>query len=151
MAEMKFIVFTLSGQKYCIDIGGVKEIITYQNPMELPNTPDFVEGLINLRGEVVSVISLAKRLGKISEIDKEEQKIIMAANHEINTGFLVDDVKEMITANENEISDPPQIIQNNHTGYLTGVVNKEDEMYLIIDINKILGIDEISQLAKLVN
>lgn len=149
--EKKFIVFNLADQKYCIDIVDISEIILYQNTIDLPNTPPFVEGLINLRGDVVSVISLAKRLGKTSNVEKENQKIIMTSNSGLNLGFLVDDVSEMITAEDSEITPPPAIVCSQNTTYMNGVINKNDHMYLIIDISHLLSDMEISQLGDMMD
>lgn len=150
MSENQFVVFSISNQNYSVNIKDVQEIILFKDAIELPNTPNFVEGIINLRGDVVSVINLANRLKKNSCMDKKSQKIILTAINGLKVGYLVDTVVGIISATENEITPPPAITLNAESKYISGVINKDTEIILIIDVNKILNTNEIIQLEDMV-
>lgn len=146
MEDNQFIIFKISDQNYGINIRDVQEIILFKNSVELPNTPDFVEGVINLRGDIVSVISLANRIKRISNQDKEEQKIILTSDQLLKIGYLVDEVVGIISVDNNQISPTPPIVENNKDKYISGVINREDSIIMIIDVRKLLDINEIEVL-----
>jgi purine-binding chemotaxis protein CheW len=138
MAEKQFVVFKLEKEDYGIGISNVKEIIPYKKSKKIPNTPDFIEGIINHRGEVTPIICLKKRFGIKREIDDISMRTIIININGRSTGFIVDEASQTIKLEENEIDSPPRILFSSEKEYIDGVGKKEDRLILLIDLQKIL-------------
>ncbi|MBS4535200.1 purine-binding chemotaxis protein CheW [Clostridium sp. D2Q-14] len=138
MSEKQFVVFKLDNEEYGIDIMNVKEIGTYQEPMKVPNCPDFIEGIVNYRGDVIPIVNLKKRF-KLNElnIDKNTRLVIININDK-QVGFVVDEASQTIMFNEEDIENTPNIITSVDSEYITGVGKKEDRLILLINLEKVL-------------
>ncbi len=142
--EKQVVVFELDNQQYAIDIIQVYEMERLKEIVisPVPKAPEFVEGIINLRGEAVPVINLRKKLGiEQKEIDKRTRIIIVKLENKV-IGLLVDGVSEVVDITESSISLPPDEITDISTRYLTGVAKVENRIILLLNINEILTTDE---------
>ncbi|QTA38391.1 purine-binding chemotaxis protein CheW [Thermosipho ferrireducens] len=149
--ELKVLTFMLESEEFAVDIMKVDRVKEYEKTTKLPNAADFVEGIINLMGEVVPVINLRKKFSLPDFEDKEKTKIIVIRfSDEKKLGFLVDDVKEVITLTEEQIEQAPEY-GNTSSEYLLGIAKLENRMVLVLDVEKILLKSEKIALEQLVN
>jgi purine-binding chemotaxis protein CheW len=140
--------FTIGKESFGIDIGNVKEIVAVPEITRVPDTPDFVEGVINLRGKIVSVIDLRKRLRfDVSHNNKKNRILVTEVNGRI-VGLIVDEVSEVLRLNPESIEPPPEMVVSVGVEYITGVGKLEDGIILLLDIQKVLGKEEIGKLAR---
>jgi purine-binding chemotaxis protein CheW len=140
---IQLVNFSLDGEEYGVEVLKVREIIRMSNITRVPNTLQYVEGVINLRGKVIPVISLRKRFSlDIAENDNRTRIIVMEFTNEL-TGFIVDSVVEVIRISAAEIQPPPSIIAGSiDQEYLTGVINREDRLLVLLNVEKLFSFEE---------
>lgn len=146
----QYVIFQLETQEYGIDIMQVHEINRLKEIVisPVPKAPDYVEGIINLRGEVVPVIDLRKKLGLLpKEIDKSSRILIVKIEKKM-IGLLVDGVSEVVDILESHINLPPEEVTDVSTKYLTGVAKLERRIILLLNIDEILTVEERSNTDK---
>ncbi len=148
--DFQIVTFFLSQEEFGVDILLVQEIIRPSPVTEVPNTPQFVEGVINLRGKVVPVIDLRKRLNiPATEADKETRIIIIDLEKRV-TGFVVDSVSKVMTVPAGSVQSAPDMIMSGVEGeYITGVSRIDDRLIILLDFSKILTAGEQQQLSAL--
>ena len=147
--EVQLIVFKLGDEEYAMDILQAKEIIVKGEVTKVPNAPEFVEGLINLRGDIIPIIDLKKRFNVES---KTEGNHIIIVELEKNSfaGIIVDGVSEIIRVPKKEIKPVPQVLTSLISAkYLTGVITMDKRIILIVDMRKILSPKELEKLSNL--
>mgnify|MGYP000879463485 CR=1 FL=1 len=150
MAEHQYVVFKLNKEEYGIDIMNVKEIITYQESIHVPNTPKFIEGIINYRGNVIPIINLKKRFNIDNEIFTKDTRIIVINIEDKEVGFIVDEASQTIRLDEKQIDPTPDIISGIDKKYVIGIGKIDEERLLIlIDLQKILTDKEIYEIETL--
>lgn len=138
-------IFNLDDEDYSIDIDNVREIIKSEEKeiTKVPNVPDFITGITNVRGQVVPVIDLEE---KLSLSHKENDYIVIVELNGTPAGLLVDDVKEVMRVEEDKIRDAPEILEQEiHREYVKDVVVLEDRMIIILDIKA--GLSESETVA----
>lgn len=144
---MQLVGFKIANELFGVDILMVQEIIRYAPITAVPNSPAFVEGVINLRGDIIPVIDLRKRLNLFNEDSEKKIWIIILDIKGRVTGFIVDFVTEVLKIDEKEIEHAPDIIVSGlENQYIRGVVEIEDELLILLDFNRILLTDEIKKL-----
>lgn len=146
MAEVQFVIFKLGKEEYGVNIMQVQEIGPYEEPVKVPNTPDFVEGVMNLRGIVIPVISLKKRFGVPGLDITENTRTIVINVGTKQIAFIVDDASEVLTLNEADIQETPDIIAGADRKYITGIGKHGDRLIIILDLNFLLSENEHIQL-----
>jgi purine-binding chemotaxis protein CheW len=148
--DFQIVTFFLSQEEFGVDILLVQEIIRPSPVTEVPNTPQFVEGVINLRGKVVPVIDLRKRLNiPVTEADKATRIIIIELEKRV-TGFVVDSVSKVITVPAGSVQSAPDMIMSGvESEYITGVSRIDDRLIILLDFSKILTAGEQRELAGL--
>jgi purine-binding chemotaxis protein CheW len=141
--RMQLVSFNLDDEEYGVEVLKVREIIRMPNITRVPNTPPYVEGVINLRGKVIPVISLRKRFSlNAAEADGRTRIMVMDLTSEL-TGFIVDSVAEVIRISSGEIQPAPPVITGNiDQEYLSGVVNREDRLLVLLDLERLFTNDE---------
>lgn len=141
--ELKVLTFVLGDEEFAIDIMKVDRVKEYEKTTKLPNSKDYVEGIINLMGEVIPIINLRKKFMLEDFEDKEKSKIIVIRFEENGKkmGFLVDDVKEVITLNGDQIDQTPEY-SGLSAEFLLGIAKLENRMILILDVEKVLKKEE---------
>ena len=150
MAENQYVVFKLGKGEFGIDIMNVKEIGPYEESVSLPNTPEFIEGVINFRGSVIPIINLKKRLSLgNAEITKDTRIIIINLDNR-EVGFIVDEASQTLRLTEDQIDEAPSFINGINKKYITGVGKLDEKRLLIlIDLKKILSEKEIEVIENL--
>lgn len=150
MSEKQYVVFKLNSGEYGIDIMNVKEISPYEESTPLPNTPKFMEGVINYRGSVIPIINLKKRfsLGEF-EHDKDTRIIVINLNDR-EIGFVVDEASQTVRLNDTDIDPAPEMTSDIDERYITGVGKLDDKRLLVlIDLNKVLSREEVKEIENL--
>ncbi|KXZ40191.1 purine-binding chemotaxis protein CheW [Alkalithermobacter thermoalcaliphilus JW-YL-7 = DSM 7308] len=141
MAEKKYVIFKLNKEEYGVDIMTVKEVSEFKEATKVPNTPSFVEGIINIRGDVTPIINLKKRFN-LKENENEASRIIVVNIKDKLVGFLVDDASQVVSIDENSIDPPPEIVSGVDKKYIQGIGKLGDKMIIILDLEKVLSEEE---------
>ncbi|MBQ3801965.1 MAG: chemotaxis protein CheW [Treponema sp.] len=153
---LQLVTFRLGEELYGVDIMYVKEIVRVQNVRPIPNAPYYVEGIINLRAEIIPIINLHKRF-HIKLVNKEEAYdddladddggFIILNIEDNKIGIIIDHVARVIPVDRTDIKPPPQMFSGIGTEYIEGVVRQQDDSYLIIlDIRKIFSAGELQKI-----
>lgn len=144
----QLVSFLLSDEEYGVEVLRVREIIRMPPITKMPNTPHYVEGIINLRGKVIPIISMRKRFG-LPEIEYTAHTRIMVMD--VNgglTGFIVDGVSEVIRVRSSEIQPPPPMVSGNlDQEFIMGVFNHADRLLIIMDAEQMFNKEEQDHFA----
>ena len=136
----KFAVFRISDEFFGIAIDRVVEIIRLQKVFSIPGLPDFLSGIISVRGAVMPLIDLRRRF-EMEPSGKKERIIIVRYEGE-KIGFLVDEIKEILTLASEEIINPPSLFKGFKTEYITGLGKKKDIIIILLNIDNLLTSEE---------
>jgi purine-binding chemotaxis protein CheW len=150
--EGKYLTFTLAKEEYGIGILKIKEIIGMMPITSVPQTPEFVKGVINLRGKVIPVIDLRLRFG-MGKIDYTERTCIIVVEIDsqagtVLIGIVVDSVSEVLNVKGDEIEDSPTFGTKLNTEYILGMAKMEGGVKILLDIDQVLSSEEISAFEK---
>jgi purine-binding chemotaxis protein CheW len=143
----KYLTFALGKEEYGLEILKVREIFGYMDITALPQTPSYVKGVINLRGQVIGVVDLRAKFGMdTTETTEETCIIVVEIRHgarKISTGIVVDRVKEVQDIPGEDIEDPPSFDTGIDTNVILGMGKIGDSVKILLDIDKVLGNAEI--------
>jgi len=144
---LQLVSFKIGEAEFGVDILRVQEINKMMDLTIVPNTPPFVEGVVNLRGRIIPVINLRSRLGlELKEYDSET-RIIVVDLHDKTIGFIVDEVKEVLRIPKNITEQPPEVVTGVDSEYITAIGKLEDRLLILLDLTKILSNEEHKELA----
>lgn len=146
MAEKQYVVFRLDNEEYGIGIMNVREIIPYKESISVPNTPDFLDGIINYRGNVTPVVCLKKRFNISQRVEDVNTRIIIINLGDKQVGFIVDEASQTVKLDEKDIDPAPSIISSVDRAYIDGVGKKDERLIILIDLGKILTEGEKEEL-----
>lgn len=146
--EIKLVVFKIGDEEFAVEVGQVREIIKMTEITKMPKAPFFVEGIINLRGQIIAVIDLSKRMD-IGESSKDaESRIVVIETNEMKVGMIVDSVSEVIPIDESIIEPNPAIaVSDVDMQFIKGVVKIESRLLILLDLSRILTQGEIAELS----
>ena len=150
MAMRQFVMFLVGDEVFGVDISQAREIIKLQEMLRVPNTPPYIEGLINLRGKVLTVFNLRKRLGFNEQEFDENCKIIIVNYNDMAIGFTVDLVSEILRVPEENLEDTPPSIKCVDSRFLSGVAKIDDKLVLLLDLTRVLTPDEEDDIKEFV-
>ncbi|MGE5681244.1 MAG: chemotaxis protein CheW [Bacillota bacterium] len=143
---LQLVSFTIGKEEFGVDILKVQEIIRMIEITQVPNSPEFVDGVINLRGRVIPVISLRKKLG-LERIDhNRDTRIVVVDLNGKTIGFIVDSVSEVLRIPRTITEAPPAIAAGMNAEYITSIARLEDKLLILLDLEKILLSSEKYQL-----
>ena len=150
--EGKYLTFTLAEEEYGIGILKIKEIIGMMPITTVPRTPEFVKGVINLRGKVIPVMDLRLRFG-MEEIEYTERTCIVVVEIEgssgtVMIGVVVDSVSEVLNIKGEDVEETPTFGSKLNTDYILGMAKMEGGVKILLDIDQVLSEDEIADLEK---
>ena len=144
----QLVTFVLANEKYGIDIMQTQEIIKMERMTPIPNSLDFVEGVINLRGNVIPIIDLKKRFYLVGGEEKSKG-IIVVRLEDMVLGVMIDGVSKVMSIPSSHILPPPPVVSGIGREYITGVGKDEnDNLLIILDINKLLSFEEMEKLKE---
>jgi purine-binding chemotaxis protein CheW len=145
--EGKYLTFSLAGEEYGIGILKVKEIIGMMSITRIPQTPEYVKGVINLRGKVIPVIDLRAKFGlEVGEQTERTCVVVVEVSRDgghILMGCIVDSVSEVLNIRENEIEETPDFGTSLDTRFILGMAKIASSIKILLDIDKVLGSIEI--------
>jgi len=150
--EGKYLSFTLADEEYGIGILKIKEIIGMMAITTVPQTPDFVKGVINLRGKVIPVIDLRLKFG-MEAMDYTERTCIIVVEIEkdsgtVQIGIVVDSVSEVLSIKGDDVEPPPTFGTKLETDYILGMAKMEGGVKILLDIDRVLNAEEIAAIEK---
>ncbi|SCY13397.1 chemotaxis protein CheW [Alkaliphilus peptidifermentans] len=137
----QYVIFKLENENYGIPISYVETIEKVTEITRVPNAPHYVNGVINLRGDVVPVVDLGKRFNFNEKPITNETRIIILSVEEMMLGLLVDSSSEVLTIENETIDNTSNFVNTFEDDYISGIGKVEERMIIIVDILKILGID----------
>ena len=138
MDTMQLVIFGLNGQEYGIDIFKVNEIVPYTKPTKIPNSPGYVEGVLNLRGRVIPIISLKKRFNLEDPGTDDRTRIIVSNTGGTVAGFVVDEASEVLTVEKESIEPVSEIVSSISRKYIGGVGKlSNDRMYILLNFDEL--------------
>jgi len=153
--EGKYLTFALGDEEYGLEILKVREIIGYMDITAVPRTPEYVKGVINLRGQVIPVVDLrAKFAMETTETTEKTCIIVVQIDHgdrSVNTGIVVDRVSEVLDIAGESIEQPPSFGTNVDTDFILGMGKIGETVKILLDIDKVLVGEEIAQIAQSAN
>ena len=144
----QYLVFTLAGEFYAVEVYDVKEVLEYTTVTRVPKTQDFMRGVINLRGSVVPVIDLRLKF-QMGETEKtiDTSIIVMEVNIEgemVTLGTLADSVQEVINLDEEQIGPAPQIGTRINTEFIRGIGKQDEQFIIILDTDRIFSEEDLT-------
>ncbi len=139
--EKQYVIFKLGQEVFGLDISKVKEIIVYQNTTKIPGSSEIIEGIINLRGRVIPIIDLRKKLNFKEDKITNGTRIVVVET-QITVGIVVDSVSEVLMIAANLIEKPSTMITTNVCdNYIEGIANMEDRLVIILDLERVIDQD----------
>lgn len=142
MAVLQQVVFKLDKEEYGLDIIKVNGIEKYQEVVKVPNAPEYVEGMINLRGEVLPIVSLRKKFNLPEREIDDETRIIVVMTNEIKVGLLCDSVSEILNIDEEQIEVVPKLVAGIDRRYIKSVAKVEKRMIVMVDVALLIDDEE---------
>ncbi|WP_407355855.1 chemotaxis protein CheW [Methanolobus sp. WCC5] len=147
---LQMVVFQLGGEEFGVEIMKVQEIIRMPEITQIPQSPDFVEGVINLRGRIIVVINLDKRFNlKSKEIDEHSRIIVVEIGDNV-VGMIVDSVNEVLRFPMSNVDPAPELVMSGVSReYITGVGKLDDRLLILLDLAKVLNKSEVEDITSL--
>lgn len=145
--EVKVIVFQLATEEYGVEVSQVLSIERMQKITRVPRTPAFVKGVINLRGVVTPIIDLRARFG-LPEVEyTDDTRIVVVAVGEMEVGLVVDAANDVIDVPMSRVDPPPAVVGGVKAEYLRGVAKLEDRLLVLLNLDRVLSVQEVAQLG----
>ncbi|HWR56351.1 MAG: chemotaxis protein CheW [Bacillota bacterium] len=148
MDEEQLVVFRLGDEEYAVPAAQVKEIIQYAGITAMPDTPEFVEGITDLRGNIIPVIGLAKRFG-LPDGEGSDKRVIIIEVKSRELGVIVDEVTEIKKLAQAAIEAAPSITAKGD--YICGIGKDNDRLLILLDVDKLFSLNEMVQLKELIS
>ncbi|SFC17095.1 purine-binding chemotaxis protein CheW [Marinospirillum celere] len=146
---LQYVTFRLAEETYGINVMMVQEVLRYTEIAPVPGAPDYVLGIINLRGNVVTVIDTRQRFGLMpGEVSDATRIMIIEADQQV-VGIMVDSVAEVVYLKQSEIETAPNVGNEESAKFIQGVCNKNGELLILVELNKLMSDEEWSELAAL--
>lgn len=142
MASTKQVVFHLDHEEYGVDIMKVNVIEKYQEIVKVPNSPEYIEGIINLRGEILPIFNLRKKFGLKEKPVDENTKIIVVFLGQMKVGFIVDSVSQIINIEDTQTEPAPKIVTGVNRRYIQSVAKVDERMIVLLDVDLMLEDEE---------
>lgn len=148
--EIQIVTFRLGKETFGVRVKDIREIVKLENVTRVPQMPIFIEGVMNLRGQITTIVDL-KKLMELprGETDPGYTRIIVAEISDGQLGLIVDSVKEVIRVSPESITDPPKMVSSQKAArFLAGICKLPDQLILLIDISRILSGNQFEQVIK---
>lgn len=148
-AVLQWVTFQLEEETYGINVMQVREVLRYTEIAPVPGAPDYVLGIINLRGNVVTVIDTRSRFGLMQGEITDNTRIIVIESERQVIGILVDSVAEVVYLRSSEIDTTPSVGTEESSKFIQGVSNRDGKLLILVDLNKLLSEEEWDEMAHL--
>ena len=147
--DLQIVGFRIGKETFGVAIGIVHEIVRVPEITAVPDAPDFVEGVINLRGKIISIVDLRKRFGETQIEPSRKNRILVAEIDHKMVGLIVDAASEVIRLPQAEIEAPPEVFAENELKYVTGLGKLNGRLIILVDLAKVLQKGELRRLGEL--
>ena len=145
---LQWVTFKLENEVYGVNVMQVQEVLRYSEIAPVPGAPKYVLGIINLRGNVVTVIDTRSRFGLNSADITDNTRVIVIESENQVIGILVDSVAEVVYLKASEIDETPNVGNDESAKFIQGVSNREGELLILVDLDKLLSDDEWDELKQ---
>lgn len=146
---LQLVTFSIGEEEFGVNILKVQEIIRTMEITKVPRAPDFVEGVINLRGKVIPIIDLRRRFGLAPRGHDKNTRIIVIEINNIIVGFVVDAVSEVLRIPASTVEPPPPVVAGVESDYVSGVGKLQDRLLIMLDLDKLLSSEDMEALSSL--
>mgnify|MGYP000651641779 FL=1 len=146
---LQWVTFQLEQETYGINVMQVQEVLRYSEIAPVPGAPNYVLGIINLRGNVVTVIDTRLRFGLPQTEVTDSTRIVIIESDKQVIGILVDSVAEVVYLKKSEIDTAPNVGTDESSRFIQGVSNRDDELLILVDLDKMLTDDEWDEISRL--
>jgi purine-binding chemotaxis protein CheW len=141
----RYVSFSLAAGRYCVPVDQVMQIVRLENLIEIPKPPPFVEGVINLRGDIIPIVNLRMRLeigatGEHAAPDVRKRRVIVTRVGSRSYGLDVDEVREIVDIPEGGITSDATTLLGSHADFLLGIARREKGVYMVLDLPRVLGL-----------
>jgi len=147
--ELRIVSFLVDDREYAVDISRIIEIIYYKPATPLPESPEFIEGVVDLRGTVIPVLDLKKRLHLPSKNTALPNHILIVRFKDKMIGIVVDEVKQVVQIDEEQIQSSQNFLERTSSKYLQGVCKLNDRLVFLLSLDTLLTEDEQAQLKEI--
>lgn len=149
--QNQYMIFELADERYGVEILKVQTIISYDEPSHVPNTPEFMKGVINLRGDVIPIIDMRLRFG-LEPVEYDETTVVIVVEiDEKKYGLIVDAVSDVKTIAKEDVQTNVDLQTNIDSSYIQGIGKLEEQMIILVDIVRVFSKDEIEEITKQVS
>lgn len=143
---LQWVTFQLEDETYGVDVMVVREVLKYQDIAPVPGAPDYVMGIINIRGTVISVINTRLRFGLSEKEPEENTRIVILEIGQHIIGIVVDSVAEVVYMKRSEIESAPQVNKDDSARFIQGVCHRDDKLIILVELDKLLSEEELREL-----
>ena len=140
--SINLVTFKLGNNEYAIDIMQAKEIIKMEKITLIPNAPDYVEGVINLRGNIIPIVDLKKRFNLDENEGEKNTGIIIVKIDDVDMGIIIDAISKVVSIATSNIQPPPPMLSGIGQKYIKGVAKLEDKLLVVLDLEKLIVGDD---------
>lgn len=149
--ELKLITFDVSKDQFALDIMGIGQILKYEGSTEVPKAPDFVEGIIILRDQVIPIVDLRRRLfPDVPSDENGDRRVLVLRFSGVTIGLKVDRVRKIVSLRQADVLPAPPLVQGTDARFFKGVVRVDGSVVLLLDVEKILTVSEKEALGQAV-
>ena len=146
---LQLVTFSIGEEEFGVDILKVQEIIRTMEITKVPRAPQFVEGVINVRGKVIPIIDLRRRFSLNHKDHDSHTRIIVIEINNMIVGFVVDSVSEVLRIPISTVEPPPPVVAGLESDYISGVGKLHDRLLILLDLDKLLSSDDLEMLTKI--
>ncbi|WP_438864958.1 chemotaxis protein CheW [Neptunicella sp.] len=146
---LQWVTYRLGEETYGINVMQVQEVLRHTEIAPVPGAPDYVLGIINLRGNVVTVIDTRSRFGLPSTDVTDNSRIVIIESEQQVVGILVDSVAEVVYLRSSEIASAPNVGTEESAKFIQGVSNRDGELLILVDLNKLLSDEEWNEISNI--
>ncbi len=147
--DNKVVVFKIDNEEFAVSIIQVERILGYTEPTKIPESPDFIKGVITYQDEILPIMDLKKKFNLSDTKLKDNPKIVVVKSEDKKVGLIVDLVSEVMNVDDSMIEEAPSIVKGISNEYISGMIKLNDRIIILIDTEKILTNDEMSKIQSL--
>lgn len=145
---LQWVTFHLNDETYGVNVMAVKEVLRCTDIAPVPGSPDYVLGIINIRGTVISVINTRRRFGLPDRESTDNTRIVILEIGKYVVGIMVDSVAEVVYLRQSEIETAPNVGKDDSGRFIQGVCNKDGELLILVEFDKLISQEELEELSQ---
>jgi purine-binding chemotaxis protein CheW len=138
MFKGQYVIFSIENENFAVDITKIKEILNVMEISKVPNVPDFIEGMINMRGNIYAVVNLRSKFNFPKKQSDQDSKILLVNIDGMMVGIIVDGVTEIIKIEESDVDNAPQLISKVNGDFILGIIKRDTNIAMLLDVGKVI-------------